>query len=161
MPAIYSGALKWITTKSMGVYGLVLGHSAYLISWHLASAPADGARLSIARRFSRVYRSLVCRNVRIPRCRYLLPGWAHEPSSRGPGESVGDVTYGQDYSFTYCITRLSNVQVVLCSLLDDVMRTIGARTELEAIAVGVRSLRAPSPRQIGPDIARDRAGVTR
>lgn len=74
---------------------------------------------------------------------------------------MGDVTYGPDYSFAYRITRLRNVQVVLRSLLDDAMRTIGARTELEAIAVGVRSLRAPSPRQIGPDIARDRAGVTR
>jgi hypothetical protein len=50
---------------------------------------------------------------------------------------VGDVTYGLDYSFAYRITRLRNVQVVLRSLLDDAMRTIGARTELEATLLSV------------------------
>lgn len=69
------------------------------------------------------------------------------------GESVCDVTYGPDYSFTYRITRLRDVRVVLRSALDDAMRLIDAPTELEAIAAGLRSLRAPSPRQVEPDTA--------
>jgi hypothetical protein len=70
------------------------------------------------------------------------------------GESVCDVTYGSDYSFTYRITRLRDARVGLRSVLDEAMRKIGTRSELEAIVNGLRSLRAPSPRQIEPDIPR-------
>jgi hypothetical protein len=70
------------------------------------------------------------------------------------GESVCNVTYGPDYSFTYRITRLPDVRVDLRAVLDDAMRKIGARSELEAIAAGLRSLRAPSPRQIEPGMGK-------
>ncbi len=59
-----------------------------------------------------------------------------------------------DYSFTYRITRLPDVRVGLHGILDEAMRKIGARSELEAIAAGLRSLRAPRPRQIEPDTGR-------
>jgi hypothetical protein len=69
------------------------------------------------------------------------------------GVTVCDVTYGPDYSFTYRITRLPDVRVGLRSVLDEAMRRIGARSELEAIVAGLRSLRAPSPRKIEPETA--------
>jgi hypothetical protein len=56
-----------------------------------------------------------------------------------------------DYSFTYRTTRLPDVKVGLHGVLDEAMRKIGARSELEAIVAGLRSLRAPSPRQIKPE----------
>lgn len=68
------------------------------------------------------------------------------------GVDVCDVTFGPDYSFTFRVTRLPDVRVGLRSVLDDAMRRIGARTELEAIVAGLRSLRAPSPRKIEPEI---------
>ncbi len=69
------------------------------------------------------------------------------------GESVCDVTYGPDYSFTYRITRLPDVRTDLRSALDEAMRKTGARTELEAIVNGLRSLHEPSLRQIDPGTA--------
>jgi hypothetical protein len=70
------------------------------------------------------------------------------------GVSVCDVTYGPDYSFTYRITRLPDVRVNMRSVLDDAMKRSGIRSELEAIAAGLRSLRAPSPRKIEPETPR-------
>lgn len=70
------------------------------------------------------------------------------------GTDVCDVTYGPDYSFTYRITRLPDVRVGLRSVLDEAMRRIGARSELEAIVAGLRSLRAPSPRKTEPETVR-------
>jgi hypothetical protein len=64
------------------------------------------------------------------------------------GPDVCDVTYGPDYSFTYRITRLPDVRVDLRSVLDEAVRRSGARSELEVIVAGLRSLRAPSPRKI-------------
>ncbi len=64
------------------------------------------------------------------------------------GADVCDVTYGPDYSFTYRITRLPDAQGGLHGVLDEAMRKIGARSELEAIAAGLRALRAPSPRKV-------------
>ncbi|MGZ8366892.1 MAG: hypothetical protein ACXW37_11120, partial [Nitrospira sp.] len=69
-------------------------------------------------------------------------------------ESVCDVTYGPDYSFTYRITRVPDLRVDLRSVLDEAMRKVGARSELEAIVAGLRSLRAPSPRQIEPGMGK-------
>jgi hypothetical protein len=43
---------------------------------------------------------------------------------------------------------LPDVSVGLHSVLDEAMPRIGARSELEAIVAGLRSLRAPSPRKI-------------
>jgi hypothetical protein len=59
-----------------------------------------------------------------------------------------------DYAFTFRITRMRDAHVTLRSLLDEAMEKTGARSELEAIVAGLRSLRAPSPRQVEPDIAR-------
>lgn len=59
-----------------------------------------------------------------------------------------------DYAFTFRITRMRDAHVTLRSLLDEAMEKTGARSELEAIVTGLRSLRAPSPRQVEPDIAR-------
>jgi hypothetical protein len=56
-----------------------------------------------------------------------------------------------DYSFTYRITRLPDVRVGLRGVLDEATRRSGARSELEAIVAGLRSLRAPSPRKIEPE----------
>jgi len=70
-----------------------------------------------------------------------------------PGAVCGS-TYGPDYSFTYRITRLPDVRVKLSAVLDEAMRKSGARSELEAIVNGLRSLRAPSPRQIDPGIGK-------
>lgn len=68
-------------------------------------------------------------------------------------DTVCDVTYGPDYSFTFQVTRLPDVRVRLGSVLDEAMHRIGARSELEAILAGLRSLRAPSPRKIEPENA--------
>ncbi len=65
-----------------------------------------------------------------------------------------DATYGSDYSFTYRITRLRDVQAGLRPLLENGMRMIGTYSELEAIAAGLRSLHAPSPRQIEPGMGK-------
>jgi hypothetical protein len=58
-----------------------------------------------------------------------------------------------DYTFTYRITRLPDVRVDLRSVLDGAMQRSGARTELEAIAAGLRLLSAPSPRKVEPEAA--------
>jgi hypothetical protein len=56
-----------------------------------------------------------------------------------------------DYTFTWRVTRLADAQVDLRSVLDEAMQRSGARSELEAIAAGLRSLRAPSPRKMEPE----------
>lgn len=68
--------------------------------------------------------------------------------------STCDVTYGPDYSFTYRITRLRDARIGLRPMLDKAMGTIGTHSELDAIAAGLRSLRAPSPRQIEPGMGK-------
>ena len=68
--------------------------------------------------------------------------------------SACDVTYGPDYSFTYRFTRLPDVRVDLRSVLDEAMQRSGVRSEIEAIAAGLRSLRAPAPRNIEPETRR-------
>ena len=55
-----------------------------------------------------------------------------------------------DYTFTWRVTRLRDARVDFRELLDEAMQRSGARSELEAIAAGLRSLRAPSPRKIEP-----------
>ncbi len=55
-----------------------------------------------------------------------------------------------DYTFTYRITRLPNARLTLGSVLDEAMRRSEIRSELEAIAAGLRALRAPRPRQVVP-----------
>lgn len=55
-----------------------------------------------------------------------------------------------DYTFTWRVTRLPNALVNLGSVLNEAMQRSGARSELEAITTGLRSLRAPSPRKIEP-----------
>ena len=67
------------------------------------------------------------------------------------GSDVCDVTFGPDYSFTFRVTRLADARVQVRVVLDEAMRTIGARSELEAIVAGLRALRAPSPRKIEPE----------
>lgn len=69
------------------------------------------------------------------------------------GNNVCEDTSFGEYSFTYRITRLPDVRVGLRGLLDEAMRKVGARSELEAIAAGLRALRAPSPRKIEPNEA--------
>ena len=64
-----------------------------------------------------------------------------------PGESCAGFP---NYSFTWRVTRLPDVRVDFSELLDEAMQRSGARSELEAIAAGLRSLRAPSPRKIEP-----------
>ncbi|MBC7837557.1 MAG: hypothetical protein H7Y39_02780, partial [Nitrospiraceae bacterium] len=56
-----------------------------------------------------------------------------------------------DYTFTWRVTRLPDVRVDLRAVLDEAMQRSGAGSELEAIATGLRSLRAPSPRKIEPE----------
>ena len=56
-----------------------------------------------------------------------------------------------DYTFTWRVTRLPNALVNLGSLVNEAMQRSGAGSELEAIATGLRSLRAPSPRKIEPE----------
>jgi hypothetical protein len=61
----------------------------------------------------------------------------------------GELCAGRaDYTFTYRITRLPDVRVGLREVLDEAMLRSGARSELEAIVAGLRSLRAPSSRKI-------------
>lgn len=67
---------------------------------------------------------------------------------------VCNVTFGPDYSFTFRVTRLPDVRVVARSVLDEAMQRSGIRSELEGIAAGLRSLRAPSPRKIEPETVR-------
>jgi hypothetical protein len=55
------------------------------------------------------------------------------------------------YTFTWRVTRLSDVRVDLRSVLDEAMQISGARSELEAIRAGLRYLRAPSPRKTEPE----------
>ena len=55
------------------------------------------------------------------------------------------------YTFTWRVTRLRDVRVDLRAVLDEAMQRSGAGSELEAIATGLRSLRAPSPRMIEPE----------
>lgn len=66
---------------------------------------------------------------------------------------IGDLCGGDlpDYTFTYRITRLPDVRGNLHSLLAEAMQRSGIRSELEAIAAGLRSLQAPSPRKIEPE----------
>lgn len=71
------------------------------------------------------------------------------PCPSGEVCSDGDLP---DYSFTFRVTRVRDARVELRSLLDDAMRRTGARSELEAIVTGLRSLRAPSPRQVEPNL---------
>jgi hypothetical protein len=75
----------------------------------------------------------------------------------GSGADVCGLGWGPwdvgDYTFTYRITRLRDVRVGLRGVLDDAMRRIGARSELEAIVAGLKSLRAPSPRKAEPENA--------
>ncbi len=72
----------------------------------------------------------------------------------GSGGDVCDLGWGPwdvgDYTFTYRITRLRDVRVGLRRLLDEAMRRIRSRSELEAIVAGLKSLRAPSPRKTEP-----------
>jgi hypothetical protein len=63
-------------------------------------------------------------------------------------------TATSDYTFTWRVTRLPDALVNLGSLLNEAMQRSGARSELEAIAAGLRSLRAPSPRKVEPKTAR-------
>ena len=60
-------------------------------------------------------------------------------------------TADSDYTFTWRVTRLADVRVDLRAALDEAMQRSGAGSELEAIATGLRSLRAPSPRKIEPE----------
>lgn len=53
-----------------------------------------------------------------------------------------------DYSFTYRITRLPDVQVDPRVVLEDAMRRSGARTEMDAVIAGLRKLPAPRSRNI-------------
>lgn len=56
----------------------------------------------------------------------------------------GEICAGfPDYTFTWRITRLPDAQVDFGVLINEVMQKTGARSELEAIAAGLRSLRAP------------------
>ena len=56
-----------------------------------------------------------------------------------------------DYTFTWRVTRLPDALVNLGTLVNEAMQRSGAGSELEAIATGLRSLRAPSPRKIEPE----------
>ncbi|MEX0605563.1 MAG: hypothetical protein WD623_08040 [Marinobacter sp.] len=67
----------------------------------------------------------------------------------------GEICAGfPDYTFTWRITRLPDAQVNLGVLANEAMQRTGARSELEAIAAGLRALRAPNPKKIKPDTAR-------
>jgi hypothetical protein len=59
-----------------------------------------------------------------------------------------------DYTFTWRVTRLPDALVNLGTLVNEAMQRSGAGSELEAIATGLRSLRAPSPRTIEPGIGK-------
>ena len=82
----------------------------------------------------------VIETVRLDAC---PAGWV---CGDGPGPwNVGD------YTFTWRVTRLPDVRVDFRAVLDEAMQRSGAGSELEAIATGLRSLRAPSPRKIEPE----------
>ena len=57
-------------------------------------------------------------------------------------------TSDSDYTFTWRVARLPDALVNLASLVKEAMRVTGAGTELEAIAEGLRSLRAPRQRKV-------------
>lgn len=61
---------------------------------------------------------------------------------------VCDSTWNGKYRFTYRVTRLRDQRVVLKDLLDKAVHEIQANSELEAIAAGLRSLRALQPRDV-------------
>jgi hypothetical protein len=75
----------------------------------------------------------------------------------GSGADVCSLGWGPwdvgDYTFTYRITRLRDVRVGLQGLLDEAKGRIGARSELEAIVAGLRSLQAHHPRKTEPENA--------
>jgi hypothetical protein len=73
--------------------------------------------------------------------------------------ACGDTDF-PDYTFTYRITRLPDVNVGLQSVLAEAMPKIGARSELEAIVAGLRSLRALSPRQIETETLKETATLS-
>ena len=64
------------------------------------------------------------------------------------GVDVCDVTWGPDYKFTYRVTRLPDMHVIGRDLLDAVKIQIGARSDLEALAAGLRALRPLQPRKV-------------
>jgi hypothetical protein len=63
-------------------------------------------------------------------------------------------TADSDYTFTWRVTRLPDALVNLGTLVNEAMQRSGAGSELEAIATGLRSLRAPSLRTIEPGIGK-------
>ena len=65
-------------------------------------------------------------------------------------------TASSDYTFTWRVTRLPDVLVNLGVLVKEAMQRSGARSELEAIAAGLRNLRAPSPRKVEPKTAKQK-----
>lgn len=56
-----------------------------------------------------------------------------------------------DYTFTYRITRLADQRVDFVSILDAAMKRSGMATETEAVAAGLRALRAPLRRALVRD----------
>jgi hypothetical protein len=55
-----------------------------------------------------------------------------------------------DYSFTYRVTRLPDVRTDFRSVLAGAIEASGAASATEAVVSGLRSLRAPDPREIEP-----------
>ena len=68
-----------------------------------------------------------------------------------PSDQVCGAWDFPDYTFTWRVTRLADARVDFREVLDEAMQRSGAGSELEAIATGLRSLRAPSPRKIEPE----------
>jgi len=68
--------------------------------------------------------------------------------------AIGPLT--PDYTFTYRITRLPDVQVDLRSVVNEAMHRSGAGSELEAIVAGLRALRATSPRPVDSGTGKSR-----
>jgi hypothetical protein len=66
-----------------------------------------------------------------------------------------------DYTFTWRVTRLPDALVNLGTLVNEAMQRSSAGSELEAIAAGLRSLRAPSPRKIEPETGNPPPGAER
>ena len=66
-----------------------------------------------------------------------------------------------DYTFTWRVTRLPNALVNLGTLVNEAMQRSGVGSELEAIATGLRSLRAPIPRKIEPETGNPPPGAER
>ncbi|HEY9566534.1 MAG TPA: hypothetical protein VIR38_00470 [Thalassobaculum sp.] len=56
-----------------------------------------------------------------------------------------------DYSFTYRVTRLSDVRTDFLSQLQAAMQRSGIRTATETVASGLRALHAPVPRETQPE----------